>query len=211
MAILNKEDLTFNGEEIRQMNEAVVEAVYAKLSLTEIHTIIGGVKTKKQIAIIARGSQLTGKGSGGCNKAADDLALSMSEKFWITATVSNNVKICYTELEDTFVAWGLQNGLKKSDLTKTEFWDFLVDYFADLLEEEIWRIAWFSDTAAATTSDSPAGVITAGTDLTYFNKIDGFWKQLFSIVTANPTRKVADLATKNGQATFALQEFTSSD
>jgi hypothetical protein len=79
------------------------------------------------------------------------------------------------------------------------------------MKEMIYRIAWFNDTDAALASASPAGNVTAGTTIDYFNIIDGFWKQAFGIVAADSTRKATNLTTKNAQATFALQAFNDTD
>jgi len=211
LAIITPSQLTFNGEEIRDLNEAVYDAVYAKPEMNLFHNIIGGIKAKKQIAILGRINGLTGKGSGGCSPAEDTNTITMSEKFWNPVTVSNNLPSCWTDLMESFFIYGTNNGIKKGDLTKTDFWNFLLERMTDAVIEEVLRIVWFSDTAAADVDASPAGVLTSGTNPAYFNKLDGFWKQIFAIVAADANRKTAGIATKNGQLTKALQEFTSTD
>ena len=48
--IINPSDLTFNGEEVRAISEAIMEEVFAKPALTEVLTAYTGIKAKKQIA-----------------------------------------------------------------------------------------------------------------------------------------------------------------
>ena len=86
-----------------------------------------------------------------------------------------------------------------------------MERMADALREEVYRIIWFSDVDAADVNASPPGVLTAGTDPAYFNKINGFWKQTFAIVAANAARLTAGLTSRNSQASFAAQEFTTAD
>lgn len=211
MGVLNPNDLSFNGEEVRALNEAVFEAVFAKPELSMFHNVINGIKATKQIAILGRIQGLTGKGTGDCDPEEDDFKIKMSEKKWDPQTISNNLPSCWTDLLETFFIYGTANGIAKADLTKTDFFNFLLERMTDAVIEEIFRIIWFSDKDAATTTDSPAGVITSGTNLAYFNRIDGLWKQAFAIVGADAARRTLGFDARNGQATAALQQFTSAD
>lgn len=211
LAIITPSQLTFSGEEIKDLNEATFDAVYAKPEMALFHNVVGGIKATKQIAILGRINGLTGKGSGGCSPAEDTNTITMSEKTWNPKTVSNNLPSCWTDLMDSFFIYGTNNGIKHGDLTKTDFWNFLLERMTDAVTEEVFRIVWFSDTAAADVDASPAGVLTSGTNPAYFNKIDGLWKQIFAIVAADSDRKTAGIDSRNGQATKVLQEFTSTD
>lgn len=211
MALITPADLTFNGEEIKQLSEAVFESGFSKPELSKFHTIVNGVVAKKQIAILGRLSGMVGKGSGGCAPASGTNTISLSEKFWNPAPVSDRLEACWTDLQESFFLYGLKMGVQKQDLTSTDFFNFVSDLLADSIQEAIYRIAWFGDVDSATTTDSPAGVLYTGTDVAYFNKIDGFWKQIFAIVTADATRKTAGLATKNAEASYSAQEFNSTD
>jgi hypothetical protein len=206
--IINPADLTFNGDEIKELSEAIFESTFAKPEASLFHTFTPGIKAKKQIALLGRIEGLTGKGSGECDPTANGSTIGMSEKFWDPATVSNRETECWENLKGSFFIYGTSCGIAQADLTSTDFWAFLMERMADTLIEEYYRIAWFSDLAA---DNAPAGNITAGIDLGYFNKIDGLWKQLFAIVTADANRKTAGIDSRNGQATFALQEFDATD
>jgi hypothetical protein len=211
LAVITPSELTFSGEEIKELNEATFDAVYAKPELALFHNVVDGIKATKQIAILGRINGLTGKGSGGCSPTEDTNTITMSEKTWDPKTVSNNLPSCWTDLMNSFFIYGTNNGIKKGDLTKTDYWMFILERMTDAVIEEVFRIIWFSDTAAADVDASPAGVLTSGTDPAYFNKIDGLWKQIYAIVAADSDRKTTDLASKNAQASFALQEFNTTD
>ena len=157
--IINPADLTFNGEEIKQLSEAVFESVFNKPDANVFHTFMPGIKAKKQIALLGRIEGLTGKGDGSCNPTSNDNTIGMSEKFWDPSTVSNRLTECWDNLKESFFIYGTRCGIAQADLTSTDFWMFLQERMADTLIEEVYRIAWFSDTAAAVV---PGGNLTAG-------------------------------------------------
>ena len=209
MALIDVTDLTFNGEEIKAVSEAVFESAFSKPELTKFHSVVNGIVAKKQIAILGRLGGLVGKGTGSCDPSSATNAIVNTEKFWNTAVVSDRFESCWTDLKETFFLYGTKKGIEKYDLTGTDFLNFVEELVTDAIQEAIYRIAWFGDTTAENVVDG--GVVTNGTDLAYFNKIDGFWKQIFAIVAGDATRKTTDLASRNGQASFALQAFTATD
>lgn len=212
MAVFNPNTLDFTKEEIKEISSAVFERVYANPTLNEFFTVQNGIKKDLQIAILGRMSTMVGAGSGGCAPSAATVAIPLSQKVWSPKTVSDRLAFCWTDdVKGTFFQWGTKNGVAREDLTSTDFAVFITERLEDAMDEMHHRIAWFNDVDAATTTDSPAGVVTAGTNLAYFNKIDGAWKQLFAVGTANADRVSAGLASRNAQATFALQKFTTTD
>lgn len=204
--------ITFNGKEVQALAETVFEGFFSKPSLAEFHKIVPGIKARKQVVILGGFTGLFGLGSGECDPTPNDSPFANSEKFWDPAYISDRLEKCWSGdggLQATFFEWGLQNGMSKSDLTSTEFFTFLSMILEDAMAECILRLAYFGDEDAAEVADS--GVITDGTPLAAFNRIDGFWKQIFAIVAADSTRKTAGLATKNAQTTYANQAFNDTD
>ena len=209
MAILDPADLTFDGEKIKDISEAVFTSGFAKPEVAQFHEIVTGIVAKKQIAILGRINELVGSGTGACSPSATPITITNSEKFWEPIVVSDRFEFCWTELKDTFFIWGLKKGVDKADLTSTDFAIWVEELLVDVIWELIYRLVWFNDTDAALVSGG--GTITNGTNLVYFNKLDGFWKQLFTLVTADPTRKTSGFTTKNAAASFALQKFDTTD
>ena len=201
--------LDFNGEEVKALSECIQEEVFMLPEANLFHEFVEGIKAEKQIAILGKIDGLTGKGTGACDPSDDTLNIATSQKKWLPKTVSNRFAFCWTETKDSFFIWGTKNGIAKSDLTGTDYLNFIQDRITPALKEEVMRIAWFGD-ATADHSDA-TGVITPGTDLLYFNRIDGFWKQLFAIVTADSARLTSGLDTRNAGVNYGAQEFDSSD
>lgn len=204
-SIINPANLTFNGSEIKSLSEAIFQDTFKKPELQLFHTIVEGIKAKQQIAILGNFG-LIGKKSAGCAPGSDGNLITNSEKFWNPETIAVRDETCWNDLKATFFVWSQQNGIAAADLTKTEFAQFLMERYPDAIKEAIYRICWFGDTAADVIANG--GKLTAGTDKTYFNIINGFWKQLVAIATANAARRVT--ITENAGANYAAQANLSS-
>jgi hypothetical protein len=204
--------IDFHGEEVRALAETVFEGFFSKPSLTAFHRLVPGIKAKKQVVILGAFTGLLGLGDGSCEPTPNDAGFAASQKFWNPATISDRIERCWKGdggLEETFFIWGTKNGIAKADLTGTEYFLFLTDILEDAMAETILRLAYFGDTAADTFANS--GNITNGTPLAAFDRIDGFFVQIFALVAADATKKTAGLATKNAAASYALQKFNSTD
>jgi hypothetical protein len=208
MAILNPNDLSFHGEELRSIREAIQEAVFNKPALTEFHTIYEDLVTKKQIAFLGRLGKIT-RADEGCSSTPLSAGITMSEKFWEPERFEVWLQECYTNLEDTFFVWSKNRGLSEPDLTGTDFAAFLVERITDAMSEDVQRIAWFSDKNIASIDDTPTGVLSSGVSPLDYNVIDGFWKQLFAIGTANPNQVYT--ISENSQPNYIDQDDLATD
>lgn len=209
MGTFNTNDLAWSGKEIQSLNEAIFEKSFETPAITVFHNVIEGIKAKTQIAKLGR-LGLVGRTRGdNCDVTASTQTIGAVEKFWEPAVIADKFGNCWKDLQETFFIWGTKNGISRDDLTSTDFANFLEMRISEGLVEMFWRVGWFGDTDAANYNSSPAGVITNGTDLSYFNAVDGFWKQLFAIGDATAARKVS--ITKNAGNSYTNQTFNSTD
>lgn len=206
--VITPSDLTFNGKEVMSLSEAIMETAFENPQLTDLHTIATGIKGKQQIAFLGL-LGLVGKTSTGCAPDENPGTIPMTEKFWDPKYIEDRFAQCWKDLLPSFFQWGLKNGVKKADLSGTDFLNFLEDRISIAMKEAVLRLAWFADTAAANYNSSPAGVIKNGINVAYFNPFNGLWKQIFTIAAAHTTQKVA--IAKNAGATYPLQAFDSTD
>lgn len=209
MGVLNPAQLTWNGKEIMALNEAIFESIFVNPALTDVHTIVTGIVAKQQIAYLGL-LGLVGKKGVGCDPASDTATATMTEKFWLPESIQMRLEECWTTYNASFFVWSQNKGIKRADLTNTDVMAFIEERAGTGLDEAKLRHAWFGDTDASTTTDSPAGVITAGTDLSFFNAIDGFFKQMYAIVAVTPGTKASTI-TKNSGVTYLLQAFDATD
>lgn len=215
MSLFNTSDLTLDREDIKTLAEAILSKYYEKPGIGDFHTLVPGIVHDKQLAIIGLFDGLSGKAKTGCGMTPNDGEIRSIDKTWTPKRIGDRFDQCADDLIQTFFVWGLKSGVNKEDLTGTEFAIFLEERIADVMGDGVFRHTWFGDTAAANYNSSPAGEITNGTDLGYFNVIDGLFKQMFAIVAGDSTRKTTgpteNLATKNAKATYVLQKFNDTD
>lgn len=201
-------DLTFSPEEVRSLQECVFEDVYENPEINKFHKVVPGIVSGKQIALLGL-LGMVGKSGKGCDPTSDNVSFGVSEKFWAPASNSIRLEACGKDFLDSFFVWGMNKGIKKADLTNTDFFAFVQERLAFANLEALFRIAWFADTDAADVDASPAGILTAGTDETLFNHIDGIWKQIYAIVATTAARRVT--ITKNAGVSYSAQEFDTTD
>jgi hypothetical protein len=209
MAIFNISDFTFDRDQIRDLSEALFESGFAKPEVSKFHSVVEGIITDKQLPIIGRLNGLLGAGNGECNPTAGVNQFGGVDKTWRPKTISDRLVQCVSDLENTFWAWVDAKKFPREDVTGTTFFNYVEELVSDLLVECIFRVVWFNDQDAEVIEEG--GVITNGTPLAYFNKINGLWRQLFEIGVSDPSRITKGLDTKNNQASYVLQAFDSDD
>lgn len=200
MALFNPNTLTFTGEEVRSLADVFITEVFQRPELTAIHSFDDGIVTNKDIGISGRISKIT-KLDPGCGAGVTAKSAGLSGKEWLPKQTKIWLQLCHTEIEATFMVYLKNRGIRYADVTDTDIADFVISLMTDAAVEDVWRIAWFNQLVPLN--------LTAGTDVTDYNIINGFWHQIYAIVAADATRlSTTGISTANGQATFALQDST---
>lgn len=204
MAIITPSQLTFNGKEVAAFGELIMQRLYTYPALNEYITIRPNVKVKTQLGFIGHLSKIT-RLDPGCGDGKYTPNIPMSQKYLDPKDLKIWLQICWKDLLPSFMAYYERAFAEKPDLTATEIFDnWLVEETQNAMLEDAVRIAWFGNTAIA------AGDLTNGSaDVPNYNQINGFWKQIFAIMAANPTQRVT--IAKNAGATYVLQAFTDTD
>lgn len=208
---IDPSDIDFSGKQIQSVSELIMEDVYAKPSLSQIHSLATGIKAKQQIGFAGRLSGLIGKVSAGCEPDTDTNTIELTQKLWEPKYIEGRFIQCWKDLLPSFWAWALANGVKKADLTTGDFINFIQTIIGDALWEAWLRLVWFGNTAASNYNGSPTGVITNGISVAYFTPFDGIWEQIADIVSAHAARLSDGLTSKNAQATYSAQAFDNTD
>ncbi len=185
--LLDFSKFTFSDEEVRSVNELVMDALITSPDLNLIHTIFPNIKIDKEVGFIGTGG-LVGKARQGCDPVAQAWNIGSRMLNWTPADWEILIHDCYLDLKTTAAAYALRTGTAQPDFTNTDYMAIVVEVLTIAMKEMLWRIVWFSDTAAADITGG--GVLTDGTDEDYFNLIDGLWKQMTTQVTANAKQKV---------------------
>src|SRR3990172_5882413 len=207
--VLNPASITWNGKEVMAMNEAIFEDVFINPEMSALHTIVPNIVAKQQIAYLGL-LTMVGRSGSGCSPTSDTATATLTEKFWNPSPVTFRLEECYTTYNASFFVWSQNKGIKRSELTNTDVFNFIQERAATALSEAQLRIAWFGDTDATNYNGSPAGLITNGVNTNLVDAIDGFFKQIYAIVAADASKKAASI-TKNAGGTYSLQAFDSTD
>lgn len=205
-SVINLANVTNNPEEARVISQAVFENLFANPELNRIHDVRTGVEMDTYIPIFGQFGLLA-KASTGCAISASG-AIPVSQKQWTPKILEFRLAHCQFDVDQQFKLW------KRSRIAANtwsevddEMMAFIVDRAIGAAKNEIIRIAWFGDTAAALIAGG--GIITAGTTLTYFNMLNGIWKQIYAADTAGDITPV--VISENSGASYAAQSTLDDD
>jgi hypothetical protein len=178
-SIIDFSTLTLNIEEARSLSEVIQEQLYAKPELNATHEIMTGVEMSKYIPILGKYGLVGKVNPGSCGVNAEAGQIPVSQKLWAPKLISGRLAHCQDNLPDLLKFW------KKSRIAAgtwedvdNEMMAFISDRVSDAVLESQFRIAEFGDIAADVVANG--GYLTAGTTKTYFNILDGMWKQIFT-------------------------------
>lgn len=182
-------------------SEFLLENPFVKPSVSAFHNVFEGIRAKQQIAFLNKFGKLSVTDAG-CG-AAPSGTLTPSTKTWDPVFLRAEVEQCASDFYQSFMVWALGNGVNRDDLSQVAYFEgFLYDFLRDAVMEDVMRMAWLSDTALV------AGDLTNGAgDLPFYNKFDGFWKQILTSIGvggANSAKRAITI-TENAAANAAAQ------
>ena len=199
--------LTLNNEEARSTSEVVFEKTFSRPELAQVHGIQTGVEMDKYIPIFGQYGLVGKVDPGSCNNNTSTDQIPTSELTWTPKMISFKMAHCQDDIPAKLKFW------KKSRIAANtweevdnEMMAYITDTLTDAVIQSQLRIVEFGDTAAETVT--LGGHLTAGTDKTFFNMLDGVWKQVFTdqAGSAEIYRYTIDensLANKTAQTTLA--------
>ena len=200
MANFDFSNVTLNPKEVTELSQAVFETAFTNPALTKMHKIHTGIDMTTQILLFGK-MGLVGKGLGDNCAVSDDTApIVATQKYWENNKIGVRLAHCKDDLPALLKAFGQKQN--KYDVTGSDEVKVLADGLLEGLDESIYRMAWFGDKQAKTIVSG--GTFTNGTDLGYFNEVDGIWKQVFDGVTAGKIKRIVVAA--NTGTTYAAQE-----
>jgi len=201
--------LTINPEEATQISQAVFEYVLESGELADDHDIHTGIQWKTQIPFIGV-LGLVGKKILKCKPDANGNVIPISEKMWDPILIGDRFEHCAVDANPMFK---LFQKLKKIN---PDFYDridsdelgVVASRLIEAMKEMVQRIIWFGDKTAAL--NTGGGVFTVGTDLGFFNMLDGYWKQIFSIDIPTTSKYYVPIA-QNATANYTTQSTLADD
>lgn len=197
---------TFTAEQIRDINELIFDDILHAPDMEFLHTIYDGILYDKEVGFITE-SGLVGKKAQGCDPTAQDWSIGTRKVLWKPKAWEVIIDQCATELESTMAIYCMNKGVRRNDLTDTDYMAIAASVLGKAIKDALFRIIWFSDSDAKNVADG--GIITAGVDVDYFNVIDaGFFKHLQSAVTTHPELLVTVDANKKASKKEQMDAMT---
>ncbi len=193
---------TFTDEQVRSLSELLFLDYVEAGNFSDFHDVHTGIISGKEIAWIGEMPDI-GRTSRGCNPTYDIAEIPTIKKTWNPKEFDARLKECYKDLEDTMAVYARNTGTRVADLTNTDYFKIISERFGRAIERMVWR-TWIMD-LDHTLVGAGAGTqqITAGQDITLVNILDGYWKQIAAIVSANASQQTVVAA--NSAATKAEQ------
>lgn len=200
-ATLDFSNFEFTAEQIRDINDLIFDEILQAPEITLITTLYPGIVFDKEIGFIGEGG-LVGKKRQGCDPTPQQWKIGTRVVKWEPKNWEILLKECWTDLESTAAVYSLRTGVDVADFTDTDYYAIVIEVLTIAIKKFIIRLFWFNDEDAENVADG--GIITDGTDVDYFNILNGLWKQLLAQLTINPKQRVA--IAENAGANYAAQE-----
>lgn len=196
--------LTLNTEEARASSECVFEQAFSRPELTRIHDIQTGVEMDRFIPILGQYGLIGKLDPGGCSVNTESGQIPVTQKTWTPKLISARIEHCEADLPTLLKFW------KKSKIAAgtwetidSEMIAFVNDRALEAVNNSIILKAEFADTAADTVANG--GTLTNGTTKTYFNMLNGMWKQIFTDQALPVPLTYRWTITENSGVTYAAQ------
>jgi hypothetical protein len=176
---VNLSALTLNNEEARSAAEVIFEGAFARPEISDAHYIMTGVEMDKYIPIMGQFG-LAGKiNPGSCGVNTNTGAAVASQKTWTPKLISDRLIHCIDDVPDKVKFWKKNRiALQTWEGIDNECKAFIEDTVIEAMAQAILRISSFGDTSEDVIANG--GHLTAGTDKTYFNMLNGMWQQIFT-------------------------------
>lgn len=194
-------NITPDNGAVREINRLVFKDVLSADRIGSLLNIFPRVFNGDKLDLVGEFG-LLGVANTGCSPEYGADTINTEEKTWDIASWQIAEQICWNDLVGTLVKYSMNSGTAIADLTANDYLDEVVVPRLELALMKMYiRLAFFGDKDAETTANG--GVLKVGVDKKYFNLIDGIWKQIFGIVTADASKRVTISA--NAELTKAAQ------
>ena len=215
---INNGTFTFNPEELKEWSQVINELTFGDPTLNAVHDVQQGIKYQEQIVFAGRMGAIGKKIAANC--VPNEISgITLTEKFWDPVLEDFRLEHCTSDVNQQDKLVNQMARMNPDYFTVIEgsqstIGNFLVERVLEGLGENLWFKVWFDrKDASVFGAGSGSEDFTAGTDVDYFNGFDGIFYEIFQETElASGGKYYSDaLASRNGQATYALQAPTSGE
>jgi hypothetical protein len=141
--ISNFKDLATSDRFITDTKEIVLQELFYE-STERMFSIVPGIKGGRQVAAM-RGFEYVTVASQGCGGAGISPTFPAFSQKWNPKMAEVKINYCYSDFENSFLQWGLQNGYQRKDLTGTELAVFIQNLISKAMALDLQRIVLMGD------------------------------------------------------------------
>lgn len=196
--------LTLAAQEVMNTPEFILEKVFNRSALAELHNVQTGIKMKEQIIFASQLGKMGLKGDSTCTRKTSGAASTLTQKYWEPAGIEDTLIHCQKEVDALFKAYfsKITQYKERYEIEGSDLAVFMTILIEEAMQRTINRAVWFGDKDVAAAEAALAGLIVAGNSV-YYDYFDGLWNQIFTAVGAGSVERVT--ITQNAQVTLALQ------
>ena len=141
--LLDFSNFTFSDEEVRSVNEMVMDELITSPELNLIHTIFPNIKIDKEIGFIGEGG-LVGKARQGCSPTPQAWNIGSRMLKWTPSRRLGNLDLrLLLGFEEHGCRVFFEDGYQATDFTSTDYINIVVEVLSIAMKEMIWRMVWF--------------------------------------------------------------------
>lgn len=144
----------FSTEEVRQINELVMEDILQAPDLNILHTLYPGISSDKYVGFLGEGG-LVGIAEQGCDPTPQSWSIPSRQLKWEPKGWEVYLDECYKDIEQSMAIYAMNKGVEKADLTNTDYMAVVAEVLAGAIKKMVWRLVWFSDVDARNFTASP--------------------------------------------------------
>lgn len=201
-ATIDLSKFTFCGDQLRAVNEMTFEDSILKApAISDYSRVWTGIRAQGEVGFIGEGQPI-GEASQGCDPTYKAWQIATNVMKWDPKEWGFYIKMCYKDLENTAAVYSLNFDGDVSNFTDSDYMNIVNEALTTALRKMFFRLIWFGDTDAQNVS---SGVITSGVSPTLFTVIDGFWKQINTLITGDQEAQHTATISENAGASYAAQ------
>ena len=201
---IDESALTLAAQEVMNTPEFILEKVFNRSALSELHDVQTGIKMKQQIVFASLFGKMGLKGDATCTRKTSGAKSTLTQKYWEPQGIEDTLIHCNKEIDSLFKAYfsKIRAYRERYEIEGSDLAIFMTILIEEAISRTINRAVWFGDKAVAAAGAGTAGLID-GANSVYYDYFDGLWDQIFAAVTATTVPRVT--ITQNAQLTLALQ------
>lgn len=201
---IDESALTLAAQEVMNTQDFIIEKVFNRSALSELHNVRTGIKMKEQIVLASLFGKMGLKGDSTCTRKTSGASSTLTQKYWEPQGIEDTLIHCNKEIDGLFKAYysKIQAYKERYEIEGSDLAVFFTILVEEAMNRTINRAIWFGDKNVAAAEAAVAGLVN-GANSVYYDYFDGLWHQIFAAVTAGSVDRVT--ITQNAQVTLALQ------